>query len=39
MPTETIIFVSAVLVMFVIFAGVLAWTDHHAHGYPRKPAE
>lgn len=39
MPTGTIIFISAVVAMFVIFAGVLAWTDHHAHGYPRKPAE
>lgn len=39
MPTETVIFLSAVLAMFVLFAGVLAWTDHYAHGYPRKPAE
>lgn len=39
MPTETAIFVSAIVIMFVIFAGVLAWTDHHASGYPHKPAE
>lgn len=36
MPTETIIFVSAVVAMFVLFAGALAWTDRYAHGYPRK---
>ena len=39
MPTETVIFISTVVAMFVIFAGVLAWTDHHARGYPHKPAE
>jgi len=39
MPTDTIIFVSAITVMFVIFAAVLAWTDHYAHGYPKKPTE
>jgi len=33
MPTDTIILVSAIVVMFVIFAAVLAWTDHYAHGY------
>lgn len=36
MPTETVIFISAITAMFVIFAGVLAWTDHYAHGYPSK---
>ncbi len=39
MLTETIIFISAVVAMFVISAGVLAWTDHRTNGYPRKPAE
>ena len=39
MPTETIYVVSAITVMFIIFAAVLAWTDHHARGYPHKPAE
>jgi hypothetical protein len=36
MPTTTIIWVSAIAVMFVIFAAVLAWTDRYAHGYPKK---
>lgn len=39
MPTQAIIVVSAITVMFVIFAAVLAWTDHYAHGYPKKPGE
>ena len=39
MPTETAAVVSAIAVMFVIFAAVLAWTDRHSRGYPHKPAE
>lgn len=39
MPTETVIVISGVIAMFVLFAGVLAWTDHRTRGYPRKPAE
>ena len=39
MPTDSFIVVSAIAVMFVIFAGVLAWADRHAHGYPPTAAE
>lgn len=39
MPTETIIWVSVIVAMFIVFAGVLVWTDHYAHGYPKEPAE
>ncbi len=36
MPTETVIFISVISAMFVIFANALAWTDHYARGYPPK---
>lgn len=39
MPTDTVIWISAISAMFVLFAAVLAWTDHHAHGYPKKSDE
>ena len=39
MPTETVLWVSVIVAMFVIFAAALAWTDHYSHGYPKKPAE
>lgn len=39
MPTHTVIVISAITVMFAIFAAVLAWTDHYAHGYPKKSGE
>ena len=36
MPTDTIISISGITVMFILFAGALAWSDHYAHGYPKK---
>ncbi len=35
MPTDTAIWISAISAFFVLFAAALAWTDHHAHGYPK----
>jgi hypothetical protein len=39
MPKDTIIWIGAISAMFIIFAGVLAWTDRHAHSYPKRPDE
>lgn len=39
MPTDTAIWVSAIVAMFIIFAGALAWTNHYARGYPKKSGE
>lgn len=39
MPAETVTVISAIVAMFAVFAVALAWTDIHAHGYPKKPAE
>lgn len=36
MPTETVIWISAITVVFIIFAAVLAFADRYAHGYPPK---
>jgi hypothetical protein len=32
MPTETIVMVTAIALVFAVFAGVLAWADHHSRG-------
>jgi hypothetical protein len=32
MPTETIVMVTAIVLVFAAFAGVLAWADHHSRG-------
>ena len=38
MPLETIVFVGAVIAMFVIFGAILAWVSHRA-GAPASEAD
>ena len=33
MPTETIIFIAAVVLMFAVFAATLAWADYYTRGF------
>jgi hypothetical protein len=39
MPQDTAIWIGAITAMFIIFAAALAWTDHYAHGYPKRSDE
>lgn len=36
MPHDTVLWISGISAMFIIFAAALAWTDRHAHGYPKR---
>lgn len=33
MPTETVIVVAGIILMFAVFAVTLAWADHYARNY------
>ncbi|MDP2408896.1 MAG: hypothetical protein Q8M26_01285 [Pseudolabrys sp.] len=40
MPTETAIVVAAIVLVFAIFAGTLAWADHQTRNFRRtEPGE
>lgn len=36
MPTETIILLAAIVAMFFLFAGVLAWGNHQSGSLPQR---
>jgi hypothetical protein len=34
MPTETAVFIAAIIAAFVIYAAALAWADYYSHHRP-----